>query len=346
MQLLDSVPDFLDLERLKSAYLKDKDVFNKDFEYCIVIGIGGSSQGSKAINSFLNEEKVIYFDHLNYHLINKTLNSLDLKKTGFIFVSKSGLTSEILTLFDYLSGELENKINISKHFYTITEIKSSPLHDLSTQKSIPIIKHDEDIAGRFSIFSNASLLPGFIYNEKMVDNFFKGAKLGVEKEIMAQNRAISKQAYIDKGLSINAMLIYGDQLIELGNWLKQLYAESLGKNNRGYLPVVSPMPKDQHSLMQLYIDGPKNTFFEIISMKYKQNNFINVTLTNHKEAMYSTIESKSLPFLGIEELEEDKILELGSFLSNRMLEVVHHAKIIDVDPFNQDAVEAQKNFLK
>ena len=76
------------------------------------------------------------------------------------------------------------------------------------------------------------------------------------------------------------MLFYGDELVELGNWLKQLFAESLGKHNFGYLPIVSKMTQDQHSLLQLYLDGPRDKFFEIYSSDYNDSNdFINITLS-------------------------------------------------------------------
>ena len=340
---------FIDLEKLKSKYFDDRSLISGNFDKIIVIGIGGSSQGSKAINSFLNEDRVIYFDNLNFHFINKTLNSINLEKTGFIFISKSGATSEILTLFDYLVGELENKINISNHFFTITEIKSSPLHDLSVHKSIGIIEHDKDIGGRFSIFSSASMIPGFMFNEKFVTSFFIGAEEGESGDSMAL--AVEKAKLITgPGLkNINAILVYGDELIETANWLKQLYAESLGKKGEGFMPVVSQMPQDQHSLMQLYIDGPKNIFFEILSMQYRESNFINLTLNNHRDAMFSTLKQQDLtitPLGKIQEFSEKSISTLGEFFYAKMAEVIQLAEILEIDPFTQDAVEIQKNFLK
>ena len=133
---------FLDLGNLKSDYLKGKSIIGTEFKKIVVIGVGGSSQGSKAINNFLNEKRVIYFDHLNQDLINETLEEAEVDRTGFIFISKSGTTSEILTIFDYLVSQLENKINISNHFFALTELKSSPLHDLSIHHSIKIIEHN------------------------------------------------------------------------------------------------------------------------------------------------------------------------------------------------------------
>ena len=104
---------FFDLDNLKSKYLKDKSIIGAEFEKIIVIGVGGSSQGSKAINNFLNEKRAIYIDHLHQDFISRILEETEIDRTGFIFISKSGNTSEILTIFDYLVSQLENRINIS-----------------------------------------------------------------------------------------------------------------------------------------------------------------------------------------------------------------------------------------
>ena len=111
---------FFDLDNLKSCFLKDKLSIGSKFERIIVIGVGGSSQGSKAINGFLNEDRVVYFDHLNHNLISKTLEK-DLDRTGFIFISKSGTTSETLTIFDYLIGQLESKID---YLFSVRRIRN------------------------------------------------------------------------------------------------------------------------------------------------------------------------------------------------------------------------------
>ena len=234
---------FFDLDNLKSKYLQDKSIIGTGFEKIIVIGVGGSSQGSKAINNFLNEKRVIYFDHLHQDLISNILEETEIDRTGFMFISKSGNTSEILTIFDYLIGQLENKVNISNHFFTLTELKSSPLHDLSSHHSIKIIEHTKEIGGRFSIFSNTSLIPGFYFHEDLIDRFFEGASKEFNNEKNAKDEASKDFDLFKKGKIINANLVYGPELYELANWKKQLFSESLGKNNKGVLPIVSEMTK-------------------------------------------------------------------------------------------------------
>ena len=335
---------FFDLDNLKSCFLKDKLSIGSKFERIIVIGVGGSSQGSKAINGFLNEDRVVYFDHLNHNLISKTLEK-DLDRTGFIFISKSGTTSETLTIFDYLISQLESKIDISEHFFSLTEYKSSPLHDLSAHHSIKIIEHKKEIVGRFSIFSNASLIPGFYFHEGLIDHFFKGAKKGLASEKNAKDEASKDFNLLNKGKMINASLIYGDELIELATWKNQLFAESLSKQGRGLNPIIARMTNDQHSLLQLFMDGPKNIFFEIMTLNYNHPNLLNITLNNHKDAMNAAIvqeigEVRERIFI------ENDIADLGQYFSSEILRVIYLSQLLKVDPFTQDAVEIQKNLLK
>ena len=163
--------------------------------------------------------------------------------------------------------------------------------------------------------------------------------------------AMRKFELIQSGKKINIMLFYGDELFELGNWLKQLFAESLGKKGFGYLHIDSKMTQDQHSLLQLYLDGPKEKKNEIYAVNnYKSNNFIDITLANHKDAMLKTLESEELPVIKICNFtaEDNKIMskQLGNIFANSILEVLILAELGGIDPFGQDAVEKQKSFLK
>ena len=344
MNNLNNYP-FFDLDNLKSKYLQDKSIIGTGFEKIIVIGVGGSSQGSKAINNFLNEKRVIYFDHLHQDLISNILEGTEIDRTGFMFISKSGNTSEILTIFDYLIGQLENKVNISNHFFTLTELKSSPLHDLSSHNSIKIIEHSKEIGGRFSIFSNTSLIPGFYFHEDLIDRFFEGVAKELNNEKNAKDEASKDFDFFKEGKIINANLVYGPELYELANWKKQLFSESLGKNNKGVLPIVSEMTKDQHSLLQFYLDGPKNIFFEIMSLNYDHPNLLNITLNNHKDAMHEAL-MQQIGKVRERIFKENGIFDLGSYFCFEIMRVLYLSELMKVDPFTQDAVEIQKNFLK
>ena len=335
---------FLDFDKLENSYSESLGILEQSFNKILVVGIGGSSQGSKAINHFLNEKRVQYVDHLNSVKINELLNNTQLDETGFIFVSKSGQTSETLTIFEYMIKKLDGNIDFSKNFYSFTENVSSPLRDLSIQKSIKTIELSNEIGGRFSIFSNNSLIPSFYFNRDLCTEFFNGGRRALEDKDHIKNMAEEDFKRIKNGKNIFAYLIYGDELIEIGNWRKQLYAESLGKKAKGVLPVVSEMPKDQHSLLQLYLDGPKNIFFEIMGMEYSKMNLINITLSNHLDAMskaLSKINENTNKYI----FKDKDISKIGHFFGSEMLRVIYLAELLEVDPFTQDAVDIQKGYL-
>jgi len=350
---------FLNIDYLKSQYKKEKDNLDFVFDNYIIIGIGGSSQGSKAVANALSKKNIFYFDHLNSKEIKRTLMLIEPMNTGFIFISKSGTTSEVLTLFDYLAVELKDKIDIPKNFLVITEKNTAPLYTLAEHLGIKIVEHDPNIGGRFSIFSNTGLIPISLFHDN-IENFFQGLNQSVDSfindkytsgDFSPEESAMKKFDFIKNGKKINIMLFYGDELYELGNWLKQLFAESLGKNGFGYLPIVSMMTRDQHSLLQLYLDGPDDKFFEIYAVNSNESNdFIDITLTNHKDAMIKTLETEGLPIVKIcnHSLENDEEISLllGKIFASSILEVLILAELGGVDPFGQDAVEKQKNFLK
>ena len=163
--------------------------------------------------------------------------------------------------------------------------------------------------------------------------------------------ALKKYDLILSGKRIDIILLYGDELYEIGNWMKQLYAESLGKNGFGYLPVISQMTQDQHSVLQLYLDGPNDKFYEFYSANYHEsNNFIDLTLSNHKQAMLKTLEDEGLPIVRTSDYFVDNKQsighQLGYFFTSSILETLLLAHLGGVDPFGQDAVEKQKKYLK
>lgn len=335
---------FLDFEKLEKKFLLSRETISQNFENIVVVGFGGSTQGSKAINSFLNEIRVIYVDHLNSNIIDKLLVTLNLEKTGFIFISKSGTTSETLSIFEYLLEKCKNKINIPHNFFSLTEDKQSPLNDFSLQHSMKLIELDPDIGGRFSIFSNTCLIPGFYFNSDLYKNFLEGGKKAMEEKSLAEDLADQVGQSLKNNKSIAAYLIYGHELLEVGNWKKQLFAESLGKDGKGFMPIVSEMTKDQHSILQLFLDGPKNIFFEIMSIESDKVNLINMTLSNHMSAMNETLIKQGLtPRISI--FKENDVQQLGFYFCIEILTVIYLAKILNIDPFAQEAVELQKNNL-
>ena len=137
MKKLNLEKPFLNFDELETNYQINKNFIKPNFTNIIVIGVGGSSQGSKAISSFLNEERIVYFDHLSSPLIMNTLENFDLKSTAFLFISKSGKTSEVLTIFDFLCEYCDSKLSIRDNFFVITDKNESRLRILQNIKIFP-----------------------------------------------------------------------------------------------------------------------------------------------------------------------------------------------------------------
>ena len=350
---------FLEYKNLLNEHIKEKNKLNFDFENYIIVGIGGSSQGSKAVSHILNQKNIYYFDHLNARKVDQVLNSINHIDTGFIFISKSGSTSEVLTLYDYISEFVGNEFDKTKNFLAITENNDEPLYRFATHSGFHCIEHNPNIGGRFSIFSHTSMIPISLFFNNYLDMFkgFESAisdflnKEPVSDDMSPIDIALKKYDLILSGKRIDIILLYGDELYEIGNWMKQLYAESLGKNEFGYLPVISQMTQDQHSVLQLYLDGPNDKFYEFYSANYHEsNNFIDLTLSNHKQAMLKTLTNEGLPIVRTSDYFVDNKQsighQLGYFFTSSILETLLLAHLGGVDPFGQDAVEKQKKYLK
>ena len=350
---------FLDHQSLINEHSKEKEKLSFNFENYIIVGIGGSSQGSKAVSYILNEKRVYYFDHLNSKKVDQILNSLNMQETGFIFISKSGTTSEVLTLYDYINQFVDKNFDKTKNFLAITENNDAILHRFANHIGFQCIELNPNIGGRFSIFSHTSMIPISLFFDNYMD-MFKGLDAAISEFLKDEFQAddlsptkIAQKKYdlINEGRKIDIILLYGDELYELGNWMKQLYSESLGKTGFGYLPVISQMTQDQHSVLQLYLDGPKDKFFELYSANYRDsNNFIDLTLANHRQAMIKTLKNENIPIIrNSDYFEHNKKsigFQLGYFFTVSILETLLLASLGGVDPFGQDAVEKQKNYLK
>ena len=155
------------------------------------------------------------------------------------------------------------------------------------------------------------------------------------------------------------MLNYCQGLEHFLLWCQQLIAESLGKKGKGIMPIVSVAPRDHHSLLQLYLDGPKDNFFYIFSLKEKNklkknkglfidmlnNTNMNGLLENQKKSMISLLKSKKIPFLSIE-IKKKNEETLGELFSYFILETVFMSENLKVNPFNQPAVEQLKILIK
>ena len=347
-----------------SAFLENKNYFNKfknfkKFKTIIIIGMGGSILGSKAIYSFLKykiNKKFIFVDNLDENLIRKIRNENNLSKCLFLIISKSGETSEtILNLYFFKSYLKKNNTII------LSENNNNFLKNFAVKKNLKFIEHKKFIGGRYSVLTDVGMLPAFLMGLKN-GNFKKGLrKLINNKSFFLKSFKKINRLKVSK-IKTLIFFNYVPELQDFLYWCQQLFAESLGKKNKGFLPVISNAPKDHHSLLQLYLAGPKDKVFYVFSKKktksikiksslfrksvrYLNNKKYNDVLLSQKNAFIKVLKLNKIPY---REIFIDKVDEntLGKLFLQFIFETIFIGKIMKINPFNQPAVEDVKILTK
>ena len=314
-----------------------------------VIGMGGSSLGTQTIYDFLKKKikkKFVFSDNLQVNLIK------DKKKYTNLIVSKSGNTIETIVNANIFIKKKDRNI-------FITENKNSYLLNLAKKLKSDIIHHNNYIGGRYSVLSEVGMLPAELMglkasNFRQLNNLIKNKRF-----INSLISNVSSTLYFIKKKKFNSVIINYDERSEnLFNWYQQLIAESLGKKKKGLLPIISNMPKDNHSTMQLYLDGFKNNFFTffyvneknsekiknntILSSQYylKNKNLSQVTLAQ-KKATENVFKNKNIPFRSFEINKRDE-KTLGELFCFFILETILIGQSMNLNPYDQPAVELIK----
>ena len=256
--------------------LNDLKKFEK-FNTVALIGMGGSILGAEAIYNFLEEKikkKFYFFNDLNEKRLINLKNKKNLSKILFVIISKSGSTIETLTNTFLLNILKKN----SKNIIIISENKNNLLLKLSKKLNIFYIEHKNYIGGRFSVLSEVGLLPAYLMGTNISDlKSNVGLFLNKKDKIFLKDSTTKIASLLTAKKFNNLILInYVPELEKFLYWCQQLIAESLGKKNKGFLPVISNVPKDHHSLLQLYLDGPKDKFFNIFSFDKQSKMKINL----------------------------------------------------------------------
>jgi len=341
-------------EDYKDSFLKKKlKDYKKNLDFQI-IGMGGSTLGSQAIYDFLKKKikkNFIFIDNL------LPFTKRDKKKNYTnLIVSKSGNTIETIINTNILIKKSDKNI-------FITENKDNYLHLLAKKFKAEVVDHNNYIGGRYSVLSEVGMLPAELMglnprSFRQLNNLIKN------KEFM--NSLVSNVGSIVSFLKLkkfNSIIInYDEQSNSLFNWYQQLVAESIGKKNKGILPVISNMPKDNHSVMQLYLDGFKNNFFTffyvneegstkiknkeiLLPKKYLKNKNINQIMYAQKKATESVFKKNNIPFRSFEIKKRDE-KTLGELFCFFILETIMIGRALKLNPYDQPAVELIKKETK
>ena len=319
-----------------------------------LIGMGGSVLGSQAIYYFLKEKikkKFFFIDNFTPLLKNNHKS-----KVNNLIISKSGNTLETISNVNiYVKNKDKNII--------ITQNKPSYLRELATKLKSEIVHHNNFIGGRYSVLSEVGMLPAELMglNPKkfrQLDNLIKNKNF---LNLLINNTA-SILDFLKKKKFNSVIINYDYKSDYLFRWYQQLVAESLGKKGKGILPIISTMPKDNHSVMQLYLDGFKNNFFTIFYCKEKFSQKLNKNklleayeylgsqsidniLFNKKSATEKVFKLKNIPFRSFE-IRNRNEKTLGELFCYFILETILLGRALNINPFDQPSVELIKEETK
>ncbi|MFC0217842.1 glucose-6-phosphate isomerase [Pseudochelatococcus lubricantis] len=353
----------------------------------VVLGTGGSSLGAQALAQLAfyqvpglgrrDEPRLHFFDNLDPVTFGITLERLPLDTTRVLAVSKSGGTGETLIQAITLLAKLDEaglRDRAASLILGLSEPrkdgKAHPLRDLLEPEGVQFLDHHTGIGGRYSVLSNVGLLPAAILGLD-IDAIRAGARAvvaslkdgDVHAIQPAVGAALNVAAHLE-GKGIAVLMAYTDRLERFAKWWIQLWAESLGKKGLGSQPVGALGPVDQHSQQQLYLDGPRDKLFTVITLDVKGTGpLIDAELAARAGqagfagkhvgdfvaaqglAMTDTFAANGRPVrqIRLQRLDE---YTLGALLAQFMLETILTGFALGIDPFDQPAVEEAKVLAK
>ena len=310
----------------------------------VIIGMGGSVLGAQSIYLYLKKKikkKLFFFDNLDENLYLNFLKIKKLKNSCFVVVSKSGNTIETIVNLDAILSKIKSKNKL----VIITEINDNNLFHLASKFNAEIIEHKNYIGGRYSVLSEAGMFPAKLMGLK-TEKFRSLEKLISNKNFSSclNKNVASIYSLFLKNINNSVILNYDPNSIGLCEWYKQITSESLGKKGMGITPIISNCPKDHHSILQLYLDGPKNKFFTFFSSK-SDSKKINSIVEAQCKAVKGIFKKKKIPYREFFFSKKNEN-ELGTIFTFFVLETILLARLMKVDPFNQPAVEEIKKETK
>lgn len=337
------------------------------FSDLIVISMGGATLNPQMLVSFLgqdhNSPKIHFLNNTDPFFFADLMETVEIKNTAFIAISNSGETLETNALVGCLLREYKknNITDIGLRSFFITNPKSVILKDIAMEIGAALIPHQEGISGRYSGLSSVSLLVGLIAGCDMV-SYLSGASKVIDDfcTSLIESKAMlsaSSIYYSNKNTLVN--IGYLQRFLPFLEWYSQIIAESLGKDGKGYTPLKGLGPNDQHSMLQLYLEGPQDKYFSFFYIEkfnekvgeYKTSNLNKLGYLAHKElpdinkanftATINALSVKKLPIRSVI-LKELSAESFGAIVCHLMLEIITIGHLIKVNPFNQPGVEMIK----
>ena len=340
--------------------------------HLVVMGTGGSSLGGLALTYLRRAQylpsgmNVHFIENVDPHSLNQLFSELPLADCFFLAISKSGNTAETLASFLLVLKELtKNGLNPAEQCLAVTMPGDRPLRRLAQHFGFDVLDHDGDLGGRFSVLSVTGLLPAAtagldIYALRKGAADTMAALWEQEADSApAQGAALHYQMF-KQGCTMSLLMPYCDRLEPVGRWYQQLWAESLGKNGGGSTPLRALGAVDQHSQLQLYLDGPRDKFITLIQveaqeeialidkhlaatagMEFIGGHLLGSLFTALYQGTAATFRNRDVPLreLVLPEVSEHAV---GALLQHLMLETALMALLMGVNAYDQPAVEESK----
>jgi glucose-6-phosphate isomerase len=344
------------------------------FRDVIILGTGGSSLGGQTLYALADQRaqpRLHFMDNIDPASFDALFAALDPARTGLIAISKSGGTAETLTQFvicvDWMRRVLDADA-LGRHTIAVTEPKDNPLRLMAMRLKMPVLDHDPGVGGRYSVLSNVGLLPALLAGVDVVA-LRQGAAAVLDATLAAASpresapalgAALSVALAERRGIGTTVIMPYLDQLAHFGLWFRQLWAESLGKNGKGTTPVRALGTVDQHSQLQLYLAGPSDKMFTLLTgavagtgaavapdlasdpaLGYLAGKRMGDLLDAEQRATAQSLIRNGRP-TRLFHLDRLDAQSLGALLMHFMLETIIAADLLGVDAFDQPAVEEGK----
>lgn len=330
-------------------------------DHLVVIGAGGSGLSGKALAMLRPaSEKIVHvLDSCDLDMIGQMINLLPMQRTAVLIVSKAGGTVETLALADILLERLRWTEGWQARAGVISMANNNELHQFAVQHKLAFFAHDADLPGRYAILSVVGLLPAAFAGID-ITALRAGAVLALEQADTAAAAASWQYAAITGGQTIHVMMVYGSELLGLAHWWRQCLAESLGKDGRGVTPVIAVGTRDQHSQLQLYLDGANDKHFTLLTHAVAgrgvtvdngalggmpSNKRLGDIIDAQQRATCATLANhhKPLRHMYLQEIDE---VSAGALLMQWMLEVSMLAELLGVNAYDQPAVEESKRLAR
>lgn len=357
--------------------------FRSDFDHVLILGTGGSSLGGQTLCALADmglgpragAPKLLFADNIDPDAFAEISRVVDWRRAGVLVVSKSGSTAETLTQFLTLLPQLLDGVDESglrRHVIAITEPGDTALRRLACRWSLSVLDHDPGIGGRFSVLSLVGMLPAMIAGLDAAAVRAGAAEvlqatLGARRPqdaAPAVGAAIAVALLRQRQITTTVLMPYLDRLAHFGLWFRQLWAESLGKGGNGTTPIRAMGTVDQHSQLQLYLDGPRDKMYTVLTgavagtggqvpadhaaevgLNYLAGRRMGDLLDAEQRATADTLVRNGRPtrVMRISRLDE---ATLGALMMHFMLETILAARLMGVDAFDQPAVEQGKTLAR